>query len=57
MKSFYLVEKCDKCQSELFVYRKDTKFMIDCSQCNEFIELEFDKLREIKKKYNIKEKI
>lgn len=53
MKSFYLQEKCNHCNSDLYVY-KDEKFKVDCSNCNKFKEIEFNSLREVKKKFNLK---
>lgn len=55
MKSFYLTEKCNLCQAELYCYRHiNNKFRVDCSECNKFTELEFNKLAEVKKKFTLK---
>lgn len=54
MKSFYIDGFCEHCLEPLYCYRyENNKWYIDCSNCNNFKEVEFPSLRLLKKKFNI----
>ena len=59
-KSLWLQEEC-KCGGKLYVYTPTDYhikcFKVDCSQCNEFKEVTFESIRELKKVYKLKTKI